>query len=128
MLKYYRKKSVCWKCVSANSALFINVLIHCVETVDSLTTINTFSWFGDPEVTHPPGVRGPGYGKDIYVWVRVLLLLWFYLFVKNRSFVTTFCNSSCKVYSFSILNILPNLWPIMRVSRYRPSIFNCLIK
>jgi len=52
--------------------------------LNSLTTIDTFSWLCGPEVMHltgvwefPPGSI-PGSGKDFYVWFSVLLL--FFLF------------------------------------------------
>jgi len=61
-----------------------------------------------------------------YVWFFVLLLLCFYFFVKNPLFVTKVCNSFYNFKLFSILKILQDLWPIIRVLRYRPSIFNIL--
>ena len=44
-------------------------------------------------------------------------------FVQNTLFIAQFCNSFYNVILFSILNILQDLWPIIRVERYRPSIF-----
>jgi len=61
------------------------------KQLNSLTTIDTFSWLGGPEVTHPPWVQDvpgsiPGSDRDVYVWFCVLLLLWFYFFVKHIVF------------------------------------------
>jgi len=60
--------------------------------------------------------------------IFVLVLLCFYLLSKNTLFVTTFCNSHCNVYLLSILNISQYLWPIIRVFRYKPSIFNISVR
>jgi len=58
----------------------------------------------------------PGSGKGFYVSFFALLLLCFYFFfVKNTLFVTKVCNSFYSVNLFSILNILQDLWPIIRV-------------
>jgi len=99
------------------------------KQLNSLTTINTFSWLGGAVVTHPLWVQEvpgsiPGSSKGFYVWFLVLLLLCFYFLSKNTLFVTKFCNSFYNVNLLSILNILQDLWPIIRVWRYRPSIFN----
>ena len=49
----------------------------------------------------------------------------FTFFVQNTLFVTKICNSFCNDNLFSILNILRiSLWPIIKVSRYNPNIFN----
>ena len=42
---------------------------------------------------------------------------------KNTLFIAKYCNSFYNVNLFSILNVLQDLWPIIRVKRYRPSIF-----
>jgi len=49
----------------------------------------------------------------------------FFLSVQNTIFVMIFCNSSFNVNRLSILNIMPNLWPIVRVPIYR--LINCHI-
>ena len=54
---------------------------------------------------------------------NVLLLLCFYFFVQNTFFIGIYSNSFYNVNFFSILNVLQVLWPIIRVKRYRPSIF-----
>ena len=59
------------------------------KQLNSLTTIDTFSWLGGAVVTHPlcvqevPGST-PGAGKGFYVWFFVLLLLCFYFFVQKH--------------------------------------------
>ena len=68
----------------------------------------------------------PGSGKGFYVWF-LLLLLCFYFFVQNTLFIAKYCNSFYNVDLFSILNILQDLWPIIRVERYRPSIFKIIL-
>jgi len=56
----------------ANSALFIYVSTHCVETVNSLSTIDILSWLAVAVVTHSLWVHDvpgsiPGSGKSFYV-------------------------------------------------------------
>jgi len=90
------------------------------KQLNSLTTINMSSWLGGSVVSHPLGVHDvpgsiPGSGKGFYVWFFVLLLLCFYFFVQNTLFVTKVCNSLYNVYLFSILNILEDLWLIIRL-------------
>jgi len=99
------------------------------KQLNGFSTIDTLSWLGGSVVTHPlwmqevPGSI-PGSGKDFYVWFFVLLLLCFYFFVQNTLFIAKYRKSFYNVNLFSILNILQDLWPIIRVKRYRPSIFN----
>jgi len=98
------------------------------KQLNGLTTIDILSWLGGAVVTHPLWVQEvpclvPGSGKGFYVWFFVLLLLCFNFFVQNTLFITKVCNSSYNINLFSILNILQDLWPIIRVLRYRPSIF-----
>ena len=120
-------------CVRASSALVrtspflqpvVRGQVHIFEISPPLV-----SWLGGAVVTHPLWVQEvmgsiPGSGKGFYVWFFVLLLFCFYFFVKNTLFVTKVCNSFYNVNLFSILYILQDLWPIIRVKRYRPSIFN----
>jgi len=98
------------------------------KQLNSLTTIVTLSWPGVAGVTHPLLVReftGSIPGKSFYLWFFVLLLLSGFTFLsKNRLFVKIVCNFFCIVTLFSILNILQDCWPIIRVLRYRPSILN----
>jgi len=109
---------------------------HCLFTfrpitskqVNSLTTIDTLSWLGGAVVTHPLLVQDvtgsiPGSGKGLYVWLFCFVVVVCLLFSKSTIFVTNFCISFSNVHLFSILNILQDLWPIIRVLRCRPSIF-----
>jgi len=57
-----------------------------------------------------------------YVWFFVLFMLFSYFF--SPKFVRQFCNFLCNVSLCSILNIMQDLWPIIWVKRYRPSILN----
>jgi len=95
------------------------------KQLNSLTTIDTLSWLSGAVVTHqlweqevPGSISGSG--KGFYVWFFVLLLCFYFLSI-NTLFVTKFCNSFCNANLYSILNILQDLWPIIRVDR--PSIF-----
>jgi len=90
------------------------------KQLNGLTTIDTLSWLGGAVVTHPLWVQEvpgsiPGSGKGFYVWFFVLLLLCFYFLSKNTLVVTKVCNSLYNVNLFSILNILEDLWLIIRV-------------
>jgi len=86
-----------------------------------IMTIDTVSWLGGVVVTHPLWVQEvpgsiPGSGKGFYVsFFFELLLLCFYFFVKNTLFVTKVCNFFYNVNLFTLLNILQDLWPIIRV-------------
>jgi len=80
------------------------------------------------EVTPQTAVREvlgsiPGSSKDIYVCSSVLFVFCFNVFVQNIIIYMTFWHSFRNFISFSILNILLTLWPIISVSRYRASIF-----
>jgi len=88
------------------------------KKLNDLTTIDILSWLGGAVVMHPLWVQEvsiPSSGKGFYVWFFVLLLLWFYFFVKNTLFVTKVCNSFYNFNLFSILKILLDLWPIIRI-------------
>ena len=109
----------------AKSALFIYVSTHCVLSVKKLD-INRYSqltrWCrgnASALVRELPGSI-PGSDKGFYVWFFCGCV--FYILSKNTFFVTKFCNSFCNINTFSILNILQEMWTIIRV-RYRPSIF-----
>jgi len=98
------------------------------KQLKSLTTIDILSWLGGAVVTHPPWVQEvpgsiPISGRGFYVRFFVLLLLCFYFLSKNTLFVTKVCKFFFNVILFSILNILQDLWPIIRVLRYIRSIF-----
>jgi len=97
------------------------------KQLNSLTTIDNLSWLSGAVVTHPFWVQDvpgsiPSSGKGFYVWFFVLLLLCFYFLSKSTLFVTKLCNTFCNVNLFSKLNILHDLWPIIGVERYGPSI------
>jgi len=102
------------------------------KQLNGLTTIVTVSWLSGAVVTHLLWVQEvpgsiPGSGKGFYVSFFALLLLCSSFFVRNTLFVTKDCNSFYNVNVFSILNILQDLWPIIRVLSYRPSIFKLFL-
>ena len=78
------------------------------------------------ELLSDGGARGPGFNSQL--WQGCLFAFLFCCccvlrFFCPKAIVMKFCNSFCTVTSFSIINILQTLWPIIRVSRYRLSIF-----
>ena len=100
-----------------------------LKQLNNLKTIDTLSWFSGAEVKHPTGVQEvpgsiPGSGKDFYVRFFVSLLLCFYVFVHNTFFWNRnlYFLLQCKFIWYTKY-ILPKFWPIIKVSRYRPSIF-----
>ena len=60
--------------------------------------------------------------------ISSIYIVVFYLLSKNTLFVKNICNSLCNVYLFSILKLLQYVWPIIRVLRYRPNIFNIRVR
>ena len=88
---------------------------------NSLTTIVSLSWLGSTEVlTNPLWMREvlgsiPGSGKGFYALFCCFIIVYWYFWSQNTLFVTKKCNFFCNVYLFSVLNILQDLWPIMRV-------------
>ena len=114
--KILQKKCICWKCL-ARKFTFRPIAS---KQLNGLTTIGILSWLGGAVVTHPlllqevPGSI-PGSGKGFYVLFFVLLLLCFTFLYNNTLFVTKVCNSFYNCNLFSILNILQDLWPIIRV-------------
>jgi len=109
------------------------------KQLNSLTTIDTLSWLGGAVVTHPLWVLKRS-------WVQYLALARVFMFdflcscccvftflSKNTLFVTKFCNFFCNVNLLSILIMLQDLSPIIRIYyRYIPSICTkinkCVIK
>jgi len=55
------------------------------------------------------------------------LMILFFVCLHNIIYINI-SNSFCSVNSFSTPNILQNLWLIIRVSRYRPSIFTSWVE
>ena len=101
------------------------------KKLNNLTTIDTLSWLAGAVVTHPlwmqdvPGsIAGSGKGFGVWFFCFYCCCYCVFYFLSESIFVTTFCNSLCNVNSLSLLNTLPNMWPVIRVSRYRPSIIN----
>jgi len=118
-VKILQKKMNLLKMCGTQIRLCLFTFRPIASKIYSLNTIDTLSWLGGAEVTHllwVPEVPGsiPVSGKCFYVWYFVLLLLCFYFFVKNKLFVTQFCNFFCNVKLFSILNISQDLWPIIK--------------
>jgi len=80
------------------------------KQLNSLTTIDTLSWFGGAVVTHPlwmqevPGSI-PGSGKGFYVWFLRFVVDVFLLYVPKHIICHKICNSFCNSNLLSILNI-----------------------
>jgi len=96
------------------------------KQLNGLTTIDILSWLGGAVVTHPLWVQevlGSIIGSLCLIFCIVVVV--FLLFLsQNALFISKYCNSFYNVNLFSILIVLQDLWPIIRVKRYRPSIFN----
>jgi len=90
------------------------------KQLNSLTTIDTLSWLGGAMVTHPLWVQEvpgsiPGSGKGFYVWFFCFVVDVFLFFVQKHIICHKICNSFCNSNFLSILNILQDFWPILRV-------------
>jgi len=106
-------------------ALFIYVTL---KQLNSLTLIEAFCCLGGLGITQCERcrVRFPALARIF----RLALLFWcccVFAFLFKNIIVMIFCNSFYSFNSFSILNILHNLWPIIRVSSYTPSIFKVFL-
>jgi len=98
------------------------------KQLNGLTTIDILSWLGGAVVTHPLWVQGSRVQSPaparVFMFDFCIVVVVFLLFLsKNTLFIAKYCNSFYNVNLFSILNVLQDLWPIIRVKRYRPSIF-----
>ena len=125
-VKILQKRRLCWKKVGPQIWLCLFIFPpNTLKQLNSLTAIHAPRCLGGLEVTHQTcGVRDTGFDfrQDFLflpLFAFVLVVLCF--FVKNTLFVVKKCNSFCNVNSVSIL--IWNLWSIIRVSRYGPSIF-----
>ena len=86
------------------------------KQLNSLTTIDILSWLGGAVVTHPLRVQEvPGSfrdsGKGFYVWFFWCISS----FCQKHIICQKICNSFCNFNLFSKLNLLQDLWPIIRV-------------
>jgi len=110
MLKYYRKMKLLKMCGPHIRLCLFTFRSIASKHLNSLSTIDTFSWLGGAVVTHLHWVQEvPGSIPGFYVWFFCFVVVVFLLFVQKHIFV--FCN----VNLFRILNILQDLRPIMRV-------------
>ena len=100
--------------------------------MNSLASIDIFSCLGSQEVNASDCVAiCPGFKFRLWQGCLCLCLFGFvvvvfYFFVQNTLFVMTLCMSFCSGTLFSIPDILQNVRPIVRISRYRSSLFNVL--
>ena len=98
------------------------------KQLNGLTTIDIFSWLGGAVVTHPFWVQVvpgsiPGSGNGFYVWFLICCCCVFTFLSKKHIIYRKILQFLLQCNLFSILNVLRDLWPIIRVKRYRPSIF-----
>ena len=126
-VRVLQKKCIYWKCGPQIRLCLFTFRPIASKQLNSRTTIDTLSWLGGAVVTHPLSVQEvpgsiPGSGKGFCLIFSIVVVV-FLLFVQKHLIFTKFCNSFFNIYLFSILNILTDLWPIIKVQRYRPSIF-----
>ena len=96
----------------AHLAFLFTFLPITLKQLNSLTAINMLSWLGIPEVKHQTFVF-------VFCFVVVLSLL---LCPKH-----IICHEILQIlFNFNSLSILQNLWPIIRGTSYRPSIFKII--
>jgi len=115
------EKCICWKCLARNLALFIYVSTHCVGKVKWLD-FNRYSqltrWCsGNASAL---GARCPGFNPQLRQEFLCLIFCFFcccvFTFLSkthylSQKFAIPFFNFNL----FSILKILQDLWPIIRV-------------
>jgi len=99
--------------------------------LNGLTIIDILSWLGGAVVTHPHWVQevpgsNPGSGRVFMFDFLFCCCCVFTFLSKNTLFVSKVCNSFYNFNLFSILKIMQEIWPIIRVYRYRPSLFNAI--
>jgi len=87
--------------------------------LNSLTTIDTLTWLGGADVTHPLWVRESpvsitGSGKCFYVWSFCFVVVVFFTFCPETHYLSHTCATFCDVHLFNILNIFLDLRPIIR--------------
>ena len=98
------------------------------KQLNDLATIDILSWLGGAVVTHPLWVQEVQFPAPARVLKFDFFVLLFHVFTfcpkaqyLSQKFAIPFAKNL-----FSILNLLQDLWPIIRVQnvyRYRPSIF-----
>jgi len=131
MYKYYRK-GLCWKKCGAQfrHVLFMFRWITLAH-LNSLASIYIFSCLGSQQVNASDCVA-ICIGFKSRLWQECLCLFFLFccccvhFFVQNTLFVMKLCTSFWNVNLFSIPDILQNVRPIVRISRYRSSLFNVL--
>jgi len=86
-----------------------------------LFEVRFYNYFWQTTSLCPIPIRGALPGSDRLLFMFVFILC-FYLFIQNTLFVKTCCYFAFfkKIFSTTIF------WQIIRVSRYRPSIFKFL--
>ena len=108
---------------------FYLYMFRCItlKQLNSLTTIHSLSFLGGQVVTHKTTVPEV-LGSILRIYKEFCLLCFccdLTLVQKQlHVFVMKCCHLFGNVISFSILNILRSLWPVIRVPRYRRSISN----
>jgi len=99
------------------------------KQLNGLTTIDIYSWLGGAVVTHPlwvqeVRVQSPSPARrECLIFVLFCCCCVFTFFVKKHIICHKSLQFLYNIYLFSIHKILQALWPIIRVKRYRPSIF-----
>jgi len=101
-----------------------------LKQFNSFTTVNARSSLCVLGVTHQIAVpelprSNTNSDKDFRICFFALLLS-IHVFGPKSLFCHEFLHFFCNIISFSILNILKNVWPNIRVSRYRHRIFKSI--
>jgi len=101
------------------------------KQLNSLTSILTLNWLCGAEITHPLWVQEvpgsiPGSCSGFYVWFCFVVVV-FLIFCKKTHYLSQNVAIPFAMLIYLVYiqcNIWPALWPILRVQRYRLSIFN----